>query len=442
MKRIEFETKHKTSYCIPEWLRDEQIRFNTSIVADRVEPVDGKDFEPCAVVCFGPSLQDTWQQVRDFRVIFTCSGAHKFLLERGIEPDGRLWHHVEVDPRQHKIELLGQPRQGIRYFPSSTCHPEYLRHLDGHDVRLWHPFQEYGGLAVPRGEWLLTGGSNVGLRAMVIARFMGYVNQHVFGMDGCKRDGFHADRHPNSPKGEYVTTYKGRDYVVTPSLLECAKEITHEMDMLPDVEAKFYGDGLVQEIMKDYKRGEKKEVMIALQSAPLISDEYRDLNRRLHRENAAYGVSGAKHAHVVLKLAESMNTTSILDYGCGKGYLGKNLPFPIWEYDPCIAGKDETPRPAEIVVCGDVLEHIEPEMLDAVLSDLRRVVKNIGYFIIHTGPAQKVLADGRNAHLIQQGEQWWTSKLSNYLKVASVKTLGNELHYVVAKSGKPNKVEG
>jgi hypothetical protein len=57
-----------------------------------------------------------------------------------------------------------------------------------------------------------------------------------------------------------------------------------------------------------------------------------------------------------------------------------------------------------------VLEHIEPELLDTVLDDLQRVTMGLGIFTVHTGPAVKVLPDGRNAHLIQQPAQWWLPK--------------------------------
>ena len=109
-----------------------------------------------------------------------------------------------------------------------------------------------------------------------------------------------------------------------------------------------------------------------------------------------------------------MQTRSVLDYGSGKGYLGKELPFPIWEYDPAIPGKDQSPRPADLVVCTDVLEHIEPEKLIHVLRDLSRCVLKVGYFVIHTGPSGKVLADGRNSHLIQQPPEWWRMKLKKH----------------------------
>jgi hypothetical protein len=54
-----------------------------------------------------------------------------------------------------------------------------------------------------------------------------------------------------------------------------------------------------------------------------------------------------------------------------------------------------------------VLEHIEPDLLENVLDDPARVTVRFGVFTVHTGPAAKILADGRNAHLIQKPSAWW-----------------------------------
>ena len=109
--------------------------------------------------------------------------------------------------------------------------------------------------------------------------------------------------------------------------------------------------------------------------------------------------------------------------------LEKALGFKINNYDPCIAGLDSEPKPAEFVVCGDVLEHIEPEYLDNVLDDIQRVTLNTCYLIIATQPAMKILPDGRNAHLIQEGFGWWAPKLAARFNVMSYKNLGGELHF-------------
>jgi len=77
------------------------------------------------------------------------------------------------------------------------------------------------------------------------------------------------------------------------------------------------------------------------------------------------------------------------------------------------------------VTCIDVLEHIEPELLENVLDDLQRVVDKYGLFTIHTGPAQKILPDGRNAHLIQQPLAWWSEKLIKRFTILKQVSIGN-----------------
>ena len=184
----------------------------------------------------------------------------------------------------------------------------------------------------------------------------------------------------------------------------------------------FYGNGLVQEMAKKYQRKPiNGSGIIAFEKPELISAGYVDLNRRLHADNLAYGVGGGRHAALVMKLAENIakevKFVSVLDYGCGKSYLAKALPFPIAEYDPAIPGKEQSPRPADLVCCLDVLEHIEPDHLDAVLDDLRRCTKRIALFVIHTGPSHKTLPDGRNTHLIIDGETFWRQKVEQFFVI-------------------------
>jgi hypothetical protein len=68
-----------------------------------------------------------------------------------------------------------------------------------------------------------------------------------------------------------------------------------------------------------------------------------------------------------------------------------------------------------------------------VLNDIQRCVKKIGYFTIGIGPAKKILADGRNAHLIQKKPDWWNKALSSFFKVAKLIQTGPELTVVVGK---------
>ncbi len=120
---------------------------------------------------------------------------------------------------------------------------------------------------------------------------------------------------------------------------------------------------------------------------------------------------------MVMSIAKKLGTNDILDYGCGKSMLARNLPFDIQEYDPAIKEFAKEPVPADIVVCTDVLEHIEPALLENVLAHLKSLVKKAGFFTVATRPAKKILADGRNAHLIVQDIDFWVYKFKQYFEV-------------------------
>lgn len=434
--------KQNVKYCIPLWLRDEQINASIKRIKGRISGAEKLIDEPIAIVCFGPSLNETWEQIKQYKYIMCCSGAHKFLLDKNIIPN---WH-LEVDPRAHKVELIGQPNQAVEYIIASTCHAAVFDHLEGYNVKLWHVFDntEDALRTLPHGEWAVTGGCSVGLRCLTMARFFGFTDLHIFGMDGSEGStGKHADVHPNQAKDNCIAVHNGIEYKTNPGFLEAARQTWHELNQMPDVKATFYGEGLVQAMAKDYIPEYKGNNTIAFSKPELISDEYKKLNIQLHSDNLGYGVGGGRHAEYIKNLAAKLKTNSILDYGCGKGYLAKNIPFPIWEYDPAIAGKDAPPRPADIVVCTDVLEHIEPERLDFVLDDLQRCTRMIGYFVISTRLATKTLADGRNTHLIVKDEQWWCENLNKFFQVAKSIYKNNELHVIVSpvQDRKKNKIQ-
>lgn len=150
--------------------------------------------------------------------------------------------------------------------------------------------------------------------------------------------------------------------------------------------------------------------------AALISDEYRRLQEDLHGD-PLYGVASVKYAPLVADYIRKSKIKEVLDYGAGKGRLGEELDWLVpWEldmrrYDPGVPQWAAPAKPAEFVACIDVLEHVEPQLLPNVLDDLRRVTAGSGLFTVHTGPAGKVLADGRNAHLIQQPARWWLPQI-------------------------------
>jgi 2-polyprenyl-3-methyl-5-hydroxy-6-metoxy-1,4-benzoquinol methylase len=158
----------------------------------------------------------------------------------------------------------------------------------------------------------------------------------------------------------------------------------------------------------------------------LISDVYREQCERLHASKPSWGsYAGSKHAARVAMIAAGNRCFTVLDYGCGKGTLKKaldathNAPTTM-NYDP--ATFPEEPTPADLVCCLDVLEHIEPECLDAVLDDIARLTRKVAFFVISTRLAGAKLPDGRNAHLIVKDASWWNAQLAKRFDVRETRS--------------------
>jgi hypothetical protein len=155
--------------------------------------------ETASIVGYGPSLAETWDQVT--WPIFTVSGAHDFLVERGKIPD---WH-VECDGRDHKTKHLTKPRLETAYLIASICNPRVWEQLRGFNVEYWH---NCNGQHVvdwigknDDGSILVAGGSVVGLTAIHIAGILGFRKFKLFGFDGNFWKGSrHAGPHYGPPQ--------------------------------------------------------------------------------------------------------------------------------------------------------------------------------------------------------------------------------------------------
>lgn len=144
-----------------------------------------------------------------------------------------------------------------------------------------------------------------------------------------------------------------------------------------------------------------------------ITPEYRALNAELHRKMEKYGANGRQWESVIREWAAKVNAQSILDYGCGKGSLARALAdLDVREYDPAIPGKDSLPEPADLVVCTDVLEHVEIECIEDVLKHLDSLARRALFLNISLRQGTKRLPDGRRAHQIVKPKEWWRQRIA------------------------------
>lgn len=151
--------------------------------------------------------------------------------------------------------------------------------------------------------------------------------------------------------------------------------------------------------------------------ADLISPDYRAEQERLHAQPQGYGGKGRKWADLVADQAEVFGASSILDYGAGQGSLcdalvRMSVPCRLAQYDPAVPEWSALPQPADLVVCTDVLEHVEPEKVDAVLDHLQALTAKALFVVISTVPTAKTLSDGRQAHISLHSRQWWASRMA------------------------------
>lgn len=169
--------------------------------------------------------------------------------------------------------------------------------------------------------------------------------------------------------------------------------------------------------------------------APTISPDYLAQQKLLH-ENPQYGVASLGFAPTIKDLLPRLEVRSISDYGAGKQNLLKALndlgmvDVDYFPYDPAFPEYGEA-KPADLVCCIDVLEHIEPDYLPNVLTELGTLVRKYGFFSVHTGAAKKMLPDGRNAHLIQKPSSWWLPRLCDHFEIIHLKQVPDGFWVIV-----------
>jgi len=117
-----------------------------------------------------------------------------------------------------------------------------------------------------------------------------------------------------------------------------------------------------------------------------ISEEYQEALTEIH-DNSEWGMSGATYAGAtIVNLLETYpEIKTILDYGCGectlKKYVEEQGIEKEWTlYDPGMREFSKKPEGTfDLVITTDVLEHVEPYMINAVLKELVDYSKDFLY---------------------------------------------------------------
>ena len=215
-------------------------------------PID--DAKTMYMACYGPSLQDTWEDLRDKHPLISMSGATRFLADRGIVPD----YHCDMDPRPHKWKFIDPPVPGVHYLMASVCHPQTWDILKDQQVTLWHATachkctEAFVTVYDQPGALVLNPGSTIGLGALHLGGVLGYRHFEIHGMDGSfKASERHAGMHYGKEQKDDITWDAGGvTYRTSRIMANGVAETINQVRSMP-VFCVFHGIGLTQALIRE-----------------------------------------------------------------------------------------------------------------------------------------------------------------------------------------------
>jgi hypothetical protein len=222
------------------------------------------------LACYGPSLGDTANELMaEDGDIFTVSGAHDFLIERGATVRG----HIESDPRPHKARFLQNPRSGVDYMLASVCDLRTWAAVADHKPSVWHVGSSKSEDDLIQRLWpdafLTRGGTNVGISAIDLLRGLGYRDFSIHAMDGSfkapegilfftgdlspddfRQIGFHAGAHPNEDQVPYRVWVGERPFFVSPQMMQSAQDFVRlRAALCGELKFEIHGDGFIKNLI-------------------------------------------------------------------------------------------------------------------------------------------------------------------------------------------------
>lgn len=149
----------------------------------------------------------------------------------------------------------------------------------------------------------------------------------------------------------------------------------------------------------------------------VITDPYRKICEDMHGVQP-WGTKGYKYIGEFLQFVYELRCRTLLDYGCGQATIAAHLSgisdLVISNYDPAIPKYSDMPLPADMVICTDVLEHVERDLVPDVLAHIHELTLKGAYFSIGLTKAKLNLPDGRNAHITLEPAEWWMDQINRF----------------------------
>lgn len=209
--------------------------------------------DPLYIVCSGPSLEDTWHELKGRPgEIWALNAAFDWLCKKGIRPD----YGVCLASENAILQYFHEAAKDDKFLFGSMTHPKLVdRVLErGGSVKLFHvACPEDWDIPMPK-DCKIFGAGTVGSRSFDLAWVLGFRDVHVLGMDASLSiDGRIAvDRPMWEDQKHLCRTFLigGRAFVAMPSHARQVEDLYGILRHLDGMEVTFYGDGLMQWAMQ------------------------------------------------------------------------------------------------------------------------------------------------------------------------------------------------
>lgn len=410
-------------------------------------PYDERIF---VMVCGGPSLSNHLEEIKQKtlqpeKYLVVCSNrTGDYLLKNGIVAHA----HFIIDPQvKKKFDIeKGKTHKDTQYWINAACSPAVFAELKEQDIKPYIFLADFdkdgGAMAAVReslgpgqpGMMVIQGGSMAGLRAMNLADALGHRKMEYYGFDATVeiKDGKARPYAYEKKRGEAIIEITcdrcPQKFDTTLIFQKQVNEFVQWRHNMPWLEIDILGGGLIAHYHEHLKEMDAKKNSVKYRYTP----EYEAMQRALHKEGG-YGVTGALFLpsifQAICQLAKRHGKVTMLDYGSSSGKTFEKLQENFWLppsigykcYDPFVDEFMADPEPADLTICTDVLEHVEPECTNAVLDHICALTKRIAFFSIALTKANKTLADGRNAHINLRDAEYWLREIRKRFITSEVK---------------------
>lgn len=423
----------------PKLTLDDNIRTNAARDLPWLNVRDAHSI-PAVIVGGGPSLADHVDDIRAAQqagaTVYALNAASLWLNRRGIVPD----YQVVVDAQASCLAFVDTGARGHLF--ASQVHPSVMDavpnpivwHLGGEGVEDLFPAER-----VRRGGYsLVGGGAAVGTCAACLAFILGHRTLDFYGVDSSNRDGAtHAyGQAMNAFIPNVEVEWAGKTFSSSVAMKAQAEwfMILGRQIESAGASVRLHGDGLLPTMWNTppehlterdkYRIMWQSDQYRAYSPGEVIVDSFIDLVR----PDDLVIDFGCGTGRAALRMAERGIPVFCIDFAdnCRDDAA---IPLPFLEWDltkPCHLR-------APYGYCTDVLEHIPPDQVETVVSNIMASARTV-FFQISTVPDAFGALINQRLHLTVEPHEWWAQTFARLgFAVTWQSDLGAQSQFVVKR---------